>query len=220
MNSTSTQNTYSPQAVKIIRDLETLRVLTDPLRMRILAHLRDQPRTVKEVAQILGLPHTRLYYHFNLLEKHGLIQVVSTRVVSGIIEKHYQVTAYEFNVDRALLSPKIANAPEGPWQQIIVQTIDTLQQDLTALAQNGTLQNFAKAADNETSPPPLRLSRTLAHLSPGQARAFAQRLQDLLAEFEAQNTPSNDAEAYTLFVAFYPTPPTSETSPNEPPTQP
>ncbi len=205
MNDRPSAPSPQPEPVKVVRDLETLRVLGDPLRMRILALLGERPRTVKEVARALGLPATRLYYHFNLLEKHGLIRVVHTRVVSGIIEKHYQVTAREFNVDRRLLSPHGDAGDEG-WQLVLAQTVDALQRDLAALAADGTLQAFASASDEEP-PVPLRLSHSLARLTPAQARAFVARLADLLREFEGQ-TPDDEAEAqtYALMVAFYPAP--------------
>ena len=32
---------------------------------------------------------TNIYYHLNMLERHDLLQVRDTRVVNGIIEKHY-----------------------------------------------------------------------------------------------------------------------------------
>lgn len=72
----------------MIEDAETLRVLADPLRLRI-RELMVRPCTVKQVAAVLGIAPTKLYYHINLLEKHKLIVVVAARVVSGIIEKQY-----------------------------------------------------------------------------------------------------------------------------------
>ncbi|MBX6342634.1 MAG: helix-turn-helix transcriptional regulator [Thermomicrobiaceae bacterium] len=79
--------------VFVIRDLETLRAVSDPLRLRLFELLRGGPRTVKQLAAALDLPPTRLYYHVGQLEAHGLVRVVDTRVVSGIIEKRYQATA-------------------------------------------------------------------------------------------------------------------------------
>ena len=60
--------------------------------------------TVKQIAADLKTPIKKLYYHVNLLEEHGLIRITSTRVVSGIIEKQYRVTAYRLSVERALRS--------------------------------------------------------------------------------------------------------------------
>ena len=41
--------------------------------MHELAH---EPRTVHQVAESLGVPFTRLYYHIKMLEKHNLVRVV------------------------------------------------------------------------------------------------------------------------------------------------
>ena len=41
------------------------------------------PPAVNQVAGKLGLSNSRLYYHFNLLEKHGLIEVVETHMVNN-----------------------------------------------------------------------------------------------------------------------------------------
>src|SRR5918996_3635847 len=90
--------------VLVVSDLDVLRLISDPVRIQLLELMRSAPRTVKELASELGVPATRLYYHMNLLEDHGLIRVASTRIVSGIVEKRYEVTAARLSVDRSLLS--------------------------------------------------------------------------------------------------------------------
>src|SRR5690349_23081625 len=99
-----------PKDLLVITDLETVKVVADPLRLQLLNLLREEARTVKELAKTLHLPQTKLYYHMDLLEKHGLVRVVGTRLVSGILEKRYQAAAYKFSVDHALLMP----APSAP----------------------------------------------------------------------------------------------------------
>src|SRR5215218_10360712 len=91
--------------VLVVSDLEMLRLISDAVRIQLLELMRGNQRTVKELAAELGVPPTRLYYHMNLLEEHGLIRVASTRLVSGIVEKRYAVTAARLSVDRALLAP-------------------------------------------------------------------------------------------------------------------
>ncbi len=200
-----------PAPRKVIRDLETLRVLSDPLRMQIVALLRERARPVKEVAQALGLPPSRLYYHFKLLEQHGLIRVVHTRLVSGIVEKHYRAAAYAFDVDRSLLGPG-AGSP-GAEARAVHGAVERVQQDLDALLAQG--HDPATAGDT-----PMRLSLAMARLSPEQARAFVQQLAELVAAFEATAPPEGQQAAmFTLFVAFYPTPSAlgAEDSPTEEP---
>ena len=69
----------TPAQVVPIEHLETLRVLVDSQRHRIVTLLIDEPQTARELAERLGLARTRLYYHLALLEQHGLIVVSSTR---------------------------------------------------------------------------------------------------------------------------------------------
>lgn len=75
-------------------DLETLRVLADPLRLAIIGAFpndaaRRRPMSVKEIAERIDEGQTKLYRHVKKLEDAGLIYVAETRVVSGIIEKRY-----------------------------------------------------------------------------------------------------------------------------------
>src|SRR5687768_7910305 len=92
--------TSSPIEIRVIDDPEVLRIVADPMRLRILELLRQQPRTVKELAVLLDVARTRLYYHVKLLLEHDLIVVDDTRVVSGITESRYRVTAFRLSVDK------------------------------------------------------------------------------------------------------------------------
>jgi DNA-binding transcriptional ArsR family regulator len=81
-----TEKFPKPQGAFTISDLETLKVMTDPLRLKIIDLLLEQPRNVKFLASALNISSTKLYYHINMLEEKGILKVVSTRIVSGIIE--------------------------------------------------------------------------------------------------------------------------------------
>ncbi|MGH3164671.1 MAG: ArsR/SmtB family transcription factor [Trebonia sp.] len=84
--------------VRQVTSVDTLKALADPLRLAILTALMGDVRdprdlrvmTVKELAAELGEPQTKLYRHVRQLEAAGLIGVASTRVVSGIVQQHYQ----------------------------------------------------------------------------------------------------------------------------------
>src|SRR5436305_5533764 len=95
---------FEPAKELTVTSLETLRVISDALRSRILDLLRAEAQTVKQLAATLNLPPKKLYYHINLMEQHGLIRVVGTRIVSGIIEKTYRATAYLFWFDKEVFA--------------------------------------------------------------------------------------------------------------------
>jgi hypothetical protein len=75
------------------REVATLKALADPTRIQILLELGDGSKTVKEVAAALDVGPTKLYYHFKILERAGLIRVTRRRMVSGIEERTYATTS-------------------------------------------------------------------------------------------------------------------------------
>jgi DNA-binding transcriptional ArsR family regulator len=86
-----------------IQDLRVFEMLDNPMRLRILRHL-DQPRTVKQLAELMEVPPTRLYYHVNLLREAGVIVVVDTRKVGAMVEKVYRATARTFRPSKAIVT--------------------------------------------------------------------------------------------------------------------
>lgn len=103
-----------PLPTFIIRDLATLKVIAEPLHTQIYGALVQEPLTIKQVGERLGIIPTKLYYHFNLMEGAGLIRVVETRSVNSIIEKLYWVIAENLELDPDLLTFKRYELEETP----------------------------------------------------------------------------------------------------------
>ena len=96
--------------VREIDTVEKLRALADPLRLAILAALNTREpegelpvMSVKELAQHLGEPQTKLYRHVKQLEAAGLIEVAATRMVSGIQEQRYRARQRDLRLSAALV---------------------------------------------------------------------------------------------------------------------
>ena len=66
------------------------KALADPLRIRLVEWLMEQPRSARELADRAGLPADRLYYHLGQLEQAGLIEVAEyRRLARGKAERVY-----------------------------------------------------------------------------------------------------------------------------------
>lgn len=66
------------------------KALADPLRIQIVEALWEKPRSARDVADCLGLPADRLYYHLAQLEQAGLVEVAEYRRLSrGKVERVY-----------------------------------------------------------------------------------------------------------------------------------
>jgi DNA-binding transcriptional ArsR family regulator len=115
--------------VLIIKDLETLKVLTDPLRLQIIEVLAPEPQTVNQIAHQLGLSGSRLYYHFHMLEASGFIRVVETRMVNNIMEKIYWITADTFDIDKDLLN-FTSEAGHENITRVVTASLDATREDI------------------------------------------------------------------------------------------
>jgi DNA-binding transcriptional ArsR family regulator len=96
--------------IREIDSVEGLRALADPLRLAILSALDTRVpdgalpvMSVKELAQHLGEPQTKLYRHVKQLEAAGLIEVAATRMVSGILEQRYRARQRDLRLSAALI---------------------------------------------------------------------------------------------------------------------
>jgi DNA-binding transcriptional ArsR family regulator len=190
-----------PRPELVITDVEQLRAISDPLRVRIIEAMGDLPLrgwTAKELAARLHTSQTKLYHHLALLETRGFIIVADTRLVSGIVEKRYQLTAVSFRVDRSLLAGGGADEI-GP----VLDTIfDKARTEILA-GQRAGLFDLGAARERRR----MGLWATHARLSPASVRKV-QRLVERLADMDDLEDP--DGADYGLVVAFYPRAPEEE----------
>lgn len=198
MTSETPSAVAEPAEIQVI-SLEDLKLISVPLRAHLLEALGARPRTVKELAAQFQLPATRLYYHINLLEKHGLIRVVGTRLVSGILEKHYRATARQYRVERLLFADPQSDHEAG-LTALLEFVLDEAKADIRRGARSGRI-DLAQTAPH---PRALLIKRGVARFTPAQARRLYEKMQALLRDFtETPDEPG--ADIYSLAVAFYPT---------------
>lgn len=188
-----------PDDQMVISTLDTLRVFADPLRQQILDSVRDEARTVKQIAALLKRQPTKLYYHINLLEEHKLIRVTETRIVSGIIEKQYRAAARRFEIRRTLLLPGV----DGEDAERLDAALDAILNPVRDEIHRAVEHN---AIDNHDDAPAFRrllLRRGFAYLTPEQAAEFYAKLEELLADFEQERAPDDQRRPYRLLLGFF-----------------
>lgn len=189
-----------PEPQRMIEDLETLRVLADPLRSQVLEALVMQPLTVKGVAARLGLAPGKLYYHINLLEQYDLIRVVQTHMVANLMEKIYQASAEKYVIAQDLLNFSTEQGQQNV-STMLTAPLDITREDLLRSIQ-ARLFSLERGAPQQ--PRQVIITRELSRLPASQLESFQQRLKDLVEEFCAQEEDPQE-QAYALMVAFYPT---------------
>ncbi|MBW8367119.1 MAG: helix-turn-helix domain-containing protein [Arenimonas sp.] len=181
-------------------DPALLRVLANPVRSFIVYSLAPEAKTAKTLAAELGCPTTRLYYHLRQLEKHGLVFVERTRLVSGIVEKHYRAVARDLRLDTAAFGT--GDKPDRRRTEALLGFVfDQTRVEISRGIEAGQLDVRRRAPD----PGALMAYRNVLKLSPEQAQRLYARLQAFWMEYDdIAKQPAADGRFYAFTVALYP----------------
>ncbi|OXM62806.1 hypothetical protein CF165_34125 [Amycolatopsis vastitatis] len=190
--------------VRYVDDVESLRALADPLRLAIVNLLMtraDVPvggLAAKEIARELQVSQTRLYRHLKQLVSVGLVQVASSRLVSGIVEQGYRAGQRSVRIEEAFLGEAAAS---DEVLRTFGAVLDRHRSDLFRAIRAG----HARIGGYDGQLPPSTVAALDVRLSVERAESFAKRLSALVAEFaEAESDP--DGVPTAMVVAYYTTP--------------
>jgi len=152
-----------PQHIHIQTD-EQLRAIASHTRHRILRVLRDNPATITQIAERLGIAKGSSNHHVKVLAKAGLVHVVETRKVGGVTEQYYAMTG------------KVIEMPETGAGQMDILMRHALADLEAAPANDQRMVNLKHA-----------------RLSPEAWEEFGERVQALLSELADISDPSQPA---------------------------
>ncbi len=192
-----------PAAIRLIFDVDTMRVVADGLRARILETMAARASgswSVRELAEAIDVPQTRLYHHVDLLVRHHLIRPVERRIVSRIVETRYRIAARSIQLD-----PSMFSAPREPGtdtasgsEATIAAAFDGARRDVETALRTGVVL-LAEDAPSERR---LVLDRVSMRLSAKRAAELHERLFALANEFGDDQT--SDGTPTGMFLALYP----------------
>lgn len=191
-----------------ISDLEQLKVLADPLRIRILEGFCRE-RTTKQVAELIREKPTKLYHHVEALERVGLIELSRTRQNRGTLEKYYLAVARTFQADSRVFSRADESAESGELQAL--KTMASTIFESTASEMHRLLDS-GKAAEGLEEQGILSYIEILAPEK--ELREVRARLAELLESIkeldEGQADGAEDLERYRLTIAYFPMEPSEQ----------
>ena len=174
-----------------ISDLETVRLLSDPLKLRLLQAFAEAPKTTKRVAAELGESVTKLYRHVDALQDAGLLEVVDEQQKRGTVERTFQAVARRFEVDHALFNEDDNSSGTEAIREVIRG------------GETELLDALAKAGGEDDSQPIFMRIRGKA--SPEQIAELRQTLNAWLETIPSdEEAPDDDAQNYGGIIAFYP----------------
>ncbi len=186
------------KATRTVKNLEQIKVMAHPLRMRLLEAFSHKPMTAKQVAGQLGEQPTRLYYHVNALKRVGIIELVKTSKKRGTTEKYYRTVADNFIVDRSLFELK-------PRAKAAVTRMQIMTTKIFENALSEIRQSLAeKLVDPKSEKGKLTLSHNHIRATPAQIAILDKKINALIKEIESMK-PKRGSVEYGLTLAIYPT---------------
>jgi DNA-binding transcriptional ArsR family regulator len=203
VNSGKMVNMGEPPEIREIDNVEELRALADPLRLAILATLgTDGPdgelavMSVKELAQRLGEPQTKLYRHVKQLEAAGLIHVAATRMVSGILEQRYQACQQDLRFGVGFVAEH-ADESEAALQA----ALDRYRTGLFAALRAGRLAEGDVRAEESYRKPVLFLSDL--RVSRAKAAELKSKLEQIMDSLKDESGDDPDGVPVNLLIGCY-----------------
>jgi DNA-binding transcriptional ArsR family regulator len=180
-----------------IHTLEQLRAVADVLRVQIIETLLDQPMTVTQLGDLLGMAPAKIHYHVRELEKVGLLQLVETREKGGILEKYYQPVARDFSVSNELFMSASSDdslAATGAW-------IDQVKSSFQ--------RAFRASLEQKDEQPFLVLGSGRIYATAEEHKEIAKKIVDLFKSYE--NRRGIEGEQLAMFTLIgYPLPPSQQ----------
>ncbi len=179
-----------------IEDLESLRALADPTRLQII-ELLVKPLSVKEIAEEMAVPRTRLYHHIKMLEQNGLIRVVGERKARALNERVYVAAAKEFRPGPGILEEATGDEMA---EALLTTVLDTTRADFTRAVRSGVVR-LDEIGEHQL----LAVGRCLVRLPEAKAEKFAREVEDLVRRMTEEDTQADEDPVSAFAFVFYPT---------------
>lgn len=176
-----------------------MRSLAHPLRLSIMETFAGAPRTTKQVAEILGQPPTRLYYHVAALERAGLLRLKETKKNRGTVEKWFEVAGQSLGAAKTRGLVRRTPTEAAARRAVVMAMLEQSRQEVVAAMHH-------RGAERPV------VARLIVPAQPHRVRKMKKRLAHLLKEFRDEVGSNADAaddvvERWTMTLTFAPVAP-------------
>ncbi|HUJ05901.1 MAG TPA: metalloregulator ArsR/SmtB family transcription factor [Streptosporangiaceae bacterium] len=197
-NSPSAAEAAPDEAVRAISNVETLRALADPTRLKLLSALMQGPASampvmsVKELAARIGEPQTKLYRHMKQLEAAGLIRVAASRVVSGIVEQRYQACQRDL-----MFGPGLTESERGSagLEAAVAAGLELYRSQFFSAQRAGLIGSASEDRPADESHHAAILSIGEAQMPKTHAASIRERLKEIIEDVDKYSREDHDPGA-------------------------
>jgi len=177
--------TPTPAEVAVLRSTHQAATALDPVRLRILAHLRH-PDSAAGTARSLHSPRQRIGYHIRQLIQAGLLHPAGERRSGNAVEQLLQSSATHFFLGPHALGPVALDPAMAQDQLSSTYQIATAYRAMLDVSE---LQKRARSSAKML--PTLTLESEITFESATEQTAFASELTEFIKTLSAKYAASN-----------------------------
>jgi len=177
---------------KVLSTIEEIKIYSDPYRIQIMNMFNKQgrPSTVKEIADQMGEVPAKVHYHVKKLEKIGLLTIVSTREINGIIAKYYEPFTGEIH-----LRHEDGDKENSPLKQVFRSETLKLLNEMFEQSR----QRFMHQAENEDR---MFLSDITLYATREEVEQLYKNIIKLCEPYTTKENQQGEHEIFQLFSAL------------------
>ncbi|WP_048600428.1 winged helix-turn-helix domain-containing protein [Rubeoparvulum massiliense] len=174
------------------------KALLDEKKQMILRSIEHEEKSIKQIADEVNLPSSRLYYHMNQLEELGLVELVRTEYKGNMKENYYQSTlpaTRSFTFDGQLAKENAS--------LLFMQIYDYFNQGIQALEQELVKDPVPTAEDADVE---VSMMKGI-QLTKEEWKQLNQQIRELVQKFQSASSshePKNTKNSYQYFLMTYP----------------
>ncbi|WP_040951323.1 ArsR/SmtB family transcription factor [Gorillibacterium massiliense] len=114
----------------VLTSLEDIKVYSDPYRLQILYAFDRfrRPATVKEIADAMGEVPAKVHYHVKKLEKIGILKMVATKEINGIIAKYYEAFDGQIHISHTDMADPLRKVIASEAQKVLSSVFEEARQ--------------------------------------------------------------------------------------------
>ena len=178
-----------------VQNIEQLKVFSDPLRIKLLREISNEPKTSKMLSVPLELAPSKINYHLKELERVGLAYIAKTELKNGIQQKFYSPIAKKISLDKIgeLMNDNSLPEQKSEFNQSIK---DIVIKSLSITSEH--VANLDKIHDNF-----IHLGQNI-QMSDENLKLLEDRLNDLYAFIKEHHDPSLHTEKVHVNLTFIP----------------
>ena len=174
-----------------IKDLEQIKLLSDPIKLQLIQAFSESDKTVKQVAIELKVKITKLYRHVDALYDAGLILITEEKQKRGTVERTFRAVAHRFEADQTLFNMTNNNEGISAAREMLQVCEDEI---LTAL------QEEEQDVNQEAI-----IMRLRCKVTPKRLEELKQSLKEWIESAEdVEDTIDEKAAEFGALIAFYP----------------